>query len=275
MSLSAGPARPELRKLAVAAAIGFLLLGMGAAIVGPTLPALRSQYGISETASSFLVSAFWGGSVIGVIGGGVLLPRVPPRYLLSGGFALMAAGAVAVAGAPSPAFAGLGLCLYGLGFGVLDIGINLTVARAFAAGGGAVLIAVNGCYGIGAIVGPLVVGRSPLDAGQPFLVFALGAAVLMLFTLTVRAEPTQLAPRVPMDRRVRWLLVGFALLLVTYVAAETGASSWETTHLLGTTQMSRSAAASANSLFWIGMSLGRFAVSPRRRSPCGSGPRRS
>ena len=257
-----GVSQSDRGRLAVAAAVGFLLLGLGAAIVGPALPALRTQYAISDTASSFLVSAFWAGSVIGVIAGGYLLPRLPPRFLLSGGFALMAVGALAVAGAPSAVLAGAGLALYGLGFGLLDIGINLTVARAYAEGSGAVLIAVNGSYGIGAIVGPLIVARSPGDAGVPFLIFAVGAAVLVLLTLTVRAGAIQTADRVPTNRRIVWLLVGFGLLLITYVATETGASAWETTHLLGTTTMSHAAAARANSLFWIGLTLGRFLGAP-------------
>ena len=261
-SPSTGVSQSDRRRLAVAAAVGFLLLGLGAAIVGPALPALRTQYDISDTASSFLVSAFWAGSVIGVIAGGYLLPRLPPRYLLSGGFALMAVGALAVAGASSAVLAGAGLALYGLGFGLLDIGINLTVARAYAGGSGAALIAVNGSYGIGAIVGPLIVARSPGDAGAPFLIFAAGAAVLVLLTLTVRAGAIQTAARVPTDRRIVWLLVGFGLLLITYVATETGASVWETTHLLGVTTMSHAAAARANSLFWIGLTLGRFLGAP-------------
>ena len=257
-----GLSSSDRRRLAIAGSVGFLLLGLGAAIVGPALPALRTQYGISDTASSFLVSAFWAGSVVGVITGGALLPRWPPRYLLSTGFALMAAGALAVAGASSAVLAGLGLALYGLGFGMLDIGINLTVARAYASGSGAALIAVNASYGIGAIVGPLIVARTPGDAGSPFLVFAAGAGVLVLLTLTVRAAAIPTSPRVPTDSRIVWLLVGFALLLVTYVATETGASAWETTHLLGTTSMSAAAAARANSLFWVGLTLGRFLGAP-------------
>ena len=269
VSLPPGLSRADRTRLAVAASVGFLLLGLGAAIVGPALPALRVQYGISDTASSFLVSAFWAGSVAGVIAGGFLLPRLAPRYLLSGGFALMAAGALAVAAASSAVLAGAGLALYGLGFGILDIGINLTVARAYAGGTGGALIAVNASYGIGSIVGPLVVARWPADAGAAFLFFAAGAVVLILLTVTVRAAPIQTSPRVPADRRILWVLVGFGLLLVTYVATETGTSAWETTHLLGTTSMSAAAAARANSLFWVGITLGRFASAgvARRVSP--------
>ena len=262
MTPPAGLSSSDRRRLAIAGSVGFLLLGLGAAIVGPALPAFRTQYRLSDTTSSLLVSAFWAGSVVGVITGGALLSRWPPRYLLSTGFALMAAGALAVAGAPSAVLVGVGLGLYGLGFGVLDIGINLTVARAYASGSGAALIAVNASYGIGAIVGPLIVARSPGDAGPPFLVFAAGAGVLVLLTLTVRAAAIPTSPRVPTDSRIVWLLVGFALLLVTYVATETGASAWETTHLLGTTSMSAAAAARANSLFWVGLTLGRFLGAP-------------
>ncbi len=262
MSTSPGLARPDRTRLAIAAAVGFLLLGLGSAIVGPALPALRAQYRLTGTASSLLVSAFWAGSVAGVVTGGFLLPRVAPRFLLSGGFALMAAGGVAVAAAPSAVLAGLGIGLYGLGFGMLDIGINLTVARAYASGSGAVLLAVNGCYGVGAVVGPLIVGRTPDRAGTPFLIFSAGAALLVLLTLTLRAEAPPTGEHRPLDRRVGWMLVGFALLLITYVATETGAASWESTHLLGTTHMSEASAARANSLFWVGLTIGRFAGAP-------------
>jgi fucose permease len=58
------------------------------------------------------------------------------------------------------------------------------------------------------------------------------------------------------------LLVVTSLLLLCYVAVETGAAGWETTYLRGATTMSDEAAASATSLFWIGLTVGRFLAAP-------------
>jgi fucose permease len=237
-------------------------MGLSVAIVGPSLPALRSQFQLSGTLASFLLSAFWVGTVAGVVVGGVSLSRFAPRQILTVAFALLAVGALAVAYAPSAVLAGIALLVTGFGFGIVDVAVNLLVARSFGDRSAAMLTGLNGCYGIGAIVGPLLVGRTPTDARPPFLLFAIGAMLLVPMTARLRSRALPLAPARPLDGRVLGLLVLTSLLLLGYVAVETGAAGWETTYLRGATTMSDGAAANATSLFWIGLTVGRFLAAP-------------
>lgn len=261
-ALPAVLAPDERRRLAWAAAAGYALMGLSVAIVGPSLPALRSHFHLSGMLASFLLSAFWVGTVAGVVVGGLSLSRFAPRQILTVAFALLAVGSLAVAYAPSAVLAGVALLVTGFGFGIVDVAVNLLVARSFGDRSAAMLTGLNGCYGIGAIVGPLLVGRTPTDARPPFLLFAIGAALLVPMTARLRSRALPLAPARPLDRRVLALLVVTSLLLLCYVAVETGAAGWETTYLRGATTMSDEAAASATSLFWIGLTVGRFLAAP-------------
>ena len=69
------------------------------------------------------------------------------------------------------------------------------------------------------------------------------------------------APAAP-ARHSRWLLGGFVLLFLTYVAAEGGVSSWEVTHLKDTLSISTGAAAQLSALFWVSFTLGRLLSAP-------------
>ena len=250
------------RRLAVAASAGFLFIGMAMSVVGPTLPALRDDYDLSRTMSSLLVSAFWIGSVLGVITGGYALPRLAPRHLIGAGLTVLAVGALGVAAAPGAVLVGLALLGLGAGFGLLDISINLTVARGFGDRSAAVLSATNACFGIGAIIGPLLVGRSPTEIAPPFLLCAAGAVLLLPLVLLLQSPRPEPVETPPLTRHTAVIVAGFALLLLGYVGAEAGTSNSQTTHLLDTTGLSAAAAANAASLFWVGLTLGRFAGAP-------------
>lgn len=70
----------------------------------------------------------------------------------------------------------------------------------------------------------------------------------------------QLSRAAPATRAVL-LLAAFVLVYVLHVAIETGVGGWEPTHLqaLGHTA---AAAATATSVFWLMLTVGRFAVAP-------------
>ena len=251
-------------RLAVAGVVGFLVLGTLASVLGPTLPQLRAEHDLGAAASSWLPAAFSGGSAIGVGLAGWLRRRHAVAPLLTGGALTVALGCAGLPLAPGGTAAAGCLLLAGIGFGVVDLLLNLALARGFGAGSGAVLMAVSAAFGLSAVLTPVFVGSSPDQLTAPYLACAAGAVVLALLTARLRTAPLAVrearAGRYPAGESVAIVLLAASLL--GYVALEGGVAGWETTHLLSVTDLTDGGAASAVALFWLGLTVGRLLAAP-------------
>jgi fucose permease len=251
----------------VAACAGFVLLGALNAFYGPTIPALRSRFGLTPSAAGLALSMFYVGAVAGVLAGGYIRPRIGNGRLLFASFLLMGAGALGFAVAPNWPCALVASLLSGIGGGGLDYGLNGLFAVGFGARSPAMLGILNAHYGLGAIAGPLVI--SLVGARHYPIAFSGAAALLVLagwVVRTVREDPVDAgearADRATPSRRILLPIVAaFLALYALQVAVETGVGAWEPTylHLLG---HGVDFAANATSGFWLMLTVGRFLVAP-------------
>ncbi|MEV5886078.1 MFS transporter [Streptomyces sp. NPDC052020] len=272
----AGPATPSApvftRAAAVASCAGFVLIGALQALYGPAIPALREDFGLSPSAAGLALSAHFVGGVAGVLVFDRCYGRIGDRRLLGASYLLMAVGAAGFALAPGwPVALGMAL-LAGLGFGGIDYGLNQLFATGFGHRSTAMLNVLNAHFGIGAILGPAVVGAVGAEHYPAvFLVFALAGLAPLLFLRGVRdrasrpagaAEPApgQERRRAPV-RRVGPLLAAFVVLYVLHVGVEAGVGGWEPTHLEAV-GYGAGFAATATSVYWLMMTVGRFAAAP-------------
>ncbi|MCZ2810097.1 hypothetical protein O2W15_01485 [Modestobacter sp. VKM Ac-2979] len=252
--------------LAVAGVVGFLVLGALASVLGPTLPRLRVEHGLGPAAASWLPAAFSAGSALGVGLAGYLRLRLTLAPLLTGGALVLGVGCAAVPMAPSGGAVAGALLLAGIGFGVVDLLLNLTLARSFGAGSGAVLMAVSAAFGVSAVLTPVFVGSAPEDLVAPFGACAVGAVALAVLAARLRTAARPVAAVIPGPRRHpvgESVAIGLlAAVLLGYVAVEGGVAGWETTHLLATTDLTDGQAARAVALFWLGLTVGRLLATP-------------
>ena len=249
--------------LAVAGVVGFLVLGALASVPGPTLPRLRAEHGLGPAAAAWLPAAFSAGSALGVGLAGVLRGRRAVAPLLAGGALVLGVGCAAVPLAPSGGAVAAALLLAGVGFGVVDLLLNLTLARSFGTGSGAVLMAVSAAFGVSAVLTPVFVGSAPEDLVAPFGACAVGAVALAVLAARLRTagQPTADAGPAGAGRHTAAVVL-LAAVLLGYVAVEGGVAGWETTHLLATTDLSDGQAARAVALFWLGLTVGRLLAAP-------------
>ncbi|MGO4420433.1 sugar MFS transporter, partial [Streptomyces sp. MCAF7] len=265
----------------VASCVGFILIGALQALYGPSIPAFRDEFGLSPSTAGLGLSAHFVGGVAGVLvfdrlfGHADPASRIGNRKLLGGSYLLMAAGAAGFALAPTwPAALAMAL-VAGLGFGGIDYGLNQLFAVGFGRRSTAMLNILNAHFGIGAILGPALIG---LVGAEHYTAVFLGFAALtlpLLLCLTgVRDEApphTDEAAEADDDadaRRARarsrslaTVLGAFVLLYVLHVGIEAGVGGWEPTHL-ETVGYGATAAASATSVYWLMMTVGRFLVAP-------------
>lgn len=249
--------RPDLRRLFAAGVLGFFVLGALQALYGPAFPSLVRRYAIGLDAAGWTVSAHFAGSFVTIALAGPLLARAGYRWPLTAGAATVAAGALSVALAPSWTWVLIGASLAGLGFGLVDVGLNLLVARSFPGRAAPVLNLLHAFFGLGAVAGPLAVAAAAGSLVAPMIGVVALAAVLVVLMLGMQEPERPEAGR----GAVPWAAAGgFLLMFFLYVATEVGVGSWETVHLapfLG----ERAAAANA-SLYWGALMVGRVLASP-------------
>lgn len=266
---AAAPHAPVFSPAAVVAScVGFVLIGALQALYGPAIPAFREEFGLSPSAAGLGLSAHFIGGVAGVLLFDRLYGKTGNRQLLGGSYLLMAVGAAGFALAPNWPVGLATALLAGLGFGGIDYGLNQLFAVGFGRRSTAMLNVLNAHFGVGAILGPAVIGAVG-SAHYPavFLVFALANLPLLLCLRGVRdraPQPagTEGAPggRV-LGRSLGSVLAVFVALYVLHVGVEAGVGGWEPTHL-ETVGYSAGVAATATSVYWLMMTAGRFLVAP-------------
>ena len=178
-----GTAAPRVLSPAVLGLTGFfVLIALGnAGFSGFAVAALVAGPGLSLALASAGLTAYLGGSAVGVLLGGGLADRLGRHGLIAaGGFACASAMTLLVALAPVP---GVGVVVM-LGITGICSGLCMPsrdmMVRAAAPPGqaGAVFGVVSTGFNIGGMVAPPVFGWL-MDAGQPQAVFLLAAAFMM------------------------------------------------------------------------------------------------
>ncbi|MFJ1747114.1 MFS transporter [Streptomyces sp. NPDC088116] len=261
----------------VASCVGFVLIGALQSLYGPAIPALRKDFGLSPSGAGLGLSAHFIGGVVGVLAFDRIQGRVGNRMLLGTSYSFMAVGSLTFALAPNWPLALLAALVTGFGFGGIDYGLNQLFAIGFGRRSPAMLNILNAHFGIGAIAGPAVIGLLGADHYPAvFAGFAVLAASLLFSLRGVRdreAPPVDAAagitegtttaarPGPSRTRRTGPLLGAFVLLYVFHVGVEAGVGGWEPTHL-ETVGYGTAVAASATSVYWLMMTVGRFLVAP-------------
>jgi fucose permease len=233
---------------------------------------LRERFDLTPSAAGLALSAHFVGGVTGVLLFGPLNGRIGNRRTLGGSYLLMAIGAAGFAVAPDWPVALAMALLAGLGFGGVDYGLNQLFATGFGRRSTAMLNILNAHFGVGAVLGPAVVGAVGSEHyAAVFLGFALVALPLLLCLGGVRdtgAPETDGHPAPPVatgarirNRSLGTVLAAFVVLYVLHVGIEAGVGGWEPTHL-ETVGFGAGVAATATSVYWLMMTVGRFLVAP-------------
>ncbi|GHC91427.1 hypothetical protein GCM10010309_73930 [Streptomyces violaceochromogenes] len=255
------------RTAVVASCVGFVLMGVLQALYGPAIPAFRAEFGLSPSAAGLGLSAHFVGGVAGVLLSDRLYGRIGNRHILGGSYLLMGVGAAGFALAPAWPAALAAALVAGVGFGGIDYGLNQLFAVGFGDRSTAMLNILHAHFGIGAILGPAVIGAVGSEHYPAvFLVFALANLPLLLCLRGVRSR-APVAAREPgpgggvLGRSLGSVIAVFVVLYVLHVGIEAGVGGWEPTHL-ETVGYGAGVAATATSVYWLMMTVGRFLVAP-------------
>ena len=245
--------------------LAFLMFGLVQAGYGPAYPNLGREYAQPLATVGTVASLHFVGSALGTALLGILLTRLSLRSSLMLGGVTLLTGLLGVAFAPAWALVLVGAVVGGLGYGTLSAGFNL----AFAQLGQGPSNLVNGLFGVGSVVSPVLVTLMARGShAPPFMLMAAMAALLALGvrllwprpagplkagTVAATVEPSaRPRPAAPGSRRP---LALFGLCFFLYVGIEAGLGNWATTYFL---RQGAAQAALLTSFYWLALTLGRF-----------------
>ncbi len=253
----------------------FVLVGVNAGATGVLLPAQISDYAVSKTA---IGATFFTGSVGFVLASllaGPMVHRLGMRVALVIGATLTAAVGFYISTRPPFVAFVLVAIVTGFGAGVAESGFQAYVVAL--PNSTALTNRLHAFFGVGALLGPLLATWILGFASWRAVWFVLAAAevpfVVAIWATYPRHENAAPAPPAnhnPEQRhrgllssalRERAVLLGAALLAV-YVGLEISMGNWGFSYLVQARGEHRVLAGYVVSGYWLGLTLGRFLISP-------------
>ena len=254
------------RRLTAAYFLTFVALGLTTGSFGPTLPALATQAHRSLNAISYLFTFRSLGYVAGSVLGGKLVDRQPGNVVMSTMLLLATVPLLLIPFSTQLAtIMGL-MFVLGAAEGGLDVGANTLLVRVHGSRVAPFMNGMHSCFGVGALIAPLIVARLPFFGQQVSTQSYLLLAVVLLAVAVFVVRLPSPVPRAAEDSAawsggkasVFWL----ALFLFLYVGAEVGFAGWIFSYTVITGLGTTAGAAYLTSLFWGSLTLGRALAIP-------------
>jgi fucose permease len=252
----------------------FVLIGVSGGVGGVLLPAQMGDYGVDRATIGITFFTLSAGYVLASLGTGALIHRFGVRVALAAGSGAFVLGGLYLATRPPfVAFAGVQLAI-GFAGGVLESMLNVYLAAL--PGATTRLNRLHAFWGLGALIGPVLASRIIESASWTVVWLVLAVAFIPLlagFLLAFPEPEPQPGPDAGVPAapdtggllgaalRERGILLG-ATMLTVYVGLEIGVGNWGFSYLLQARSLPGSLAGYSVSGYWLGLTLGRFIISP-------------
>lgn len=248
--------------------IGFISVGIIANIIGPLLPAIRTDINISYSQGGLLLSGQFVGMLITSLIGGYLIDRTGKRPFLLAGSAMLITGLIGSMVSKSYAFLYVLNLITGFGYGIYELGINALCADTSEKNKGSDMNFVHFFYGVGAIIAPLLafVSTEYLGNWRYCFGFALVTPIAVsILLLTNRIEEHRAIHDVgkhivnkdsnPVTSLFLWT-AGLAMFF--YVGVEVSTGGWITVYWSTLVPDSAIPASLTATIFWLSLTVGRL-----------------
>jgi len=240
-----------------------LMVGINSGWIGPFLPQISHAAHLPIERAGLIVSASAAGYFISVLIAGEINQQLSAQKILVGAMVLFTAGLAGLAVAPGLAGLLAAGILIGLANGGIDIGANALIVELNRERLASALNYLHVLFGVGALLGPLIVSAAFASRVPYWWVFgggamACAAIAFRLFAtpeIAVRTEPTRGSGFLPMLSRP--LIWAISAVMFLYVGAEIGIGAWLFLYLRTADALGPMLASSGVSLYWLGLVCGR------------------
>lgn len=246
--------------------LAFISLGLPDSLLGAGWPVMHTELGVSVSFMGIISMVISGGTIVSSLLSDKLTHKFGTRTVTVASVLLTVAALFGFSFSGSFSMLIIFAVPYGLGAGAIDAALNNYVALHYKAKH---MSWLHCFWGVGAIISPFIMSFAlknlNWNSGYRIVGFIqLAIALLLLVTLPVwkinKTESTADTKRVGLTaalkiKGVPSLLIGF----FAYCAAEATAMYWASTYFTEVKGISGDRAASFAALFYIGITLGRFA----------------
>lgn len=246
--------------------LAFISLGLPDSLLGAGWPVMHTELGVSVSFMGIISMVISGGTIVSSLLSDKLTHKFGTRAVTVTSVLLTVAALFGFSFSGSFSMLIIFAVPYGLGAGAIDAALNNYVALHYKAKH---MSWLHCFWGVGAIISPFIMSFAlknlNWNSGYRIVGFIqLAIALLLLVTLPVwkinKTESTADTNRVGLTaalkiKGVPFLLIGF----FAYCAAEATAMYWASTYFTEVKGISGDRAASFAALFYIGITLGRFA----------------
>lgn len=246
--------------------LAFISLGLPDSLLGAGWPVMHTELGVSVSFMGIISMVISGGTIVSSLLSDKLTNKFGTRTVTVTSVLLTVAALFGFSFSGSFSMLIIFAVPYGLGAGAIDAALNNYVALHYKAKH---MSWLHCFWGVGAIISPFIMSFAlknlNWNSGYRIVGFIqLAIALLLLVTLPVwkinKTESTADTKRVGLTaalkiKGVPFLLIGF----FAYCAAEATAMYWASTYFTEVKGISGDRAASFAALFYIGITLGRFA----------------
>ena len=246
--------------------LAFISLGLPDSLLGAGWPVMHTELGVSVSFMGIISMVISGGTIVSSLLSDKLTHKFGTRTVTVASVFLTVAALFGFSFSGSFSMLIIFAVPYGLGAGAIDAALNNYVALHYKAKH---MSWLHCFWGVGAIISPFIMSFAlknlNWNSGYRIVGFIqLAIALLLLVTLPVwkinKTESIADTKRVGLTaalkiKGVPFLLIGF----FAYCAAEATAMYWASTYFTEVKGISGDRAASFAALFYIGITLGRFA----------------
>jgi len=242
----------------------FIIMGMLTLFFGTSMTNIRADYALSFEQGGLILSTFAVGSLTFSFLCGVLGDLLGMKRVLIFGHISFLMGIFTIYLTGSSLLLYLGTFLIGAGLGAGSTSVNIIV-NDFVHGDGKVMSLLHMCFGIGALLIPVIssrVMRWGLNWKSVLIIMAFLEMLAVYISLKMEIPKNG---NHPADQRIitkkalkNIRLYIFMAILFFYVGAENAFNGWVVTYLTQGVKLSEEFSQQMLSLFWIVMMFGRY-----------------
>jgi FHS family Na+ dependent glucose MFS transporter 1 len=254
----------------------FVAVGLVTAALGPTLPGLAAQAAVDLNAISLLFTANSVGYLVGSFVGGRLYDRIAGHRVMAASLVLMIGGSLLMPLLPSRWLLVAAWLVIGTAGGALDVGGNTLIVWLHGRGVGPYMNGLHFFFGVGSFIGPLIAAAALAMVGDATRAYWVLALLLVPLVAWIVRVPSPSAGDEPGDtegnldagarrgtgNRDGVVVLLLALLLLLYVGAEVGFGGWIYSYAEALGLATGTTAAALTSAFWGALTVGRLAGIP-------------
>lgn len=247
--------------------LAFISLGIPDSLMGAAWPTMREAFGVPISYMGFITMIISGGTICSSLLSERLTKKFGTKYVTVISVFLTAAALFGFSTAKSFWILCFFAIPYGLGAGAIDAALNNYVALHYTSRH---MSWLHCFWGVGTIISPYVMSWALVNTSWNYgyrIVSGIQATIAIILVLTlsvwkVNQKTEEIAEETAVlgisgalnIKGVPYLLLGF----LCYCAAENTTMLWASSYLVDAKNISKELAAAFASLFFIGITIGRF-----------------